>query len=35
MTFSTNLALPPGIGVWIPNMFFSVVAFFLVKNAQK
>ncbi|MBK8826361.1 MAG: LptF/LptG family permease [Saprospiraceae bacterium] len=35
MTFSTNLALPPGIGVWIPNMFFSVVAFFLVKKCTK
>jgi len=34
-TFSTNLSLPPGIGVWIPNMFFSVVAWYLVKTAQK
>lgn len=34
-TFSTNLSLPPGIGVWIPNMFFSIVAWYLVKTAQK
>ncbi len=34
-TFSTNMALPPGIGVWIPNFFFSIVAWYLVKTAQK
>ena len=34
-TFSTNLSLPPGLGVWIPNIFFSAVAWFLVRNAQK
>jgi len=34
-TFSTNLSLPPGLGVWIPNIFFSCVAWFLVRNAQK
>ncbi|MBK8349531.1 MAG: LptF/LptG family permease [Saprospiraceae bacterium] len=34
-TFSTNLSLPPGIGVWIPNIFFSIVAWYLVKTAQK
>jgi lipopolysaccharide export system permease protein len=34
-TFSTNLSLPPGIGVWIPNMFFSAIAWYLLKTAQK
>ena len=34
-TFSTNLNLPPGLGVWIPNIFFSAIAFYLVKTAQK
>ncbi|MBK8624621.1 MAG: LptF/LptG family permease [Saprospiraceae bacterium] len=34
-TFSTNLSLPPGIGVWIPNIFFSLVAIYLLKTAQK
>lgn len=34
-TFSTNLSLHPGIGVWIPNMLFSLVAIYLVKTAQK
>lgn len=34
-TFSTNLSLPPIIGVWIPNILFSIVAFWLVKTAQK
>ncbi|MFZ1751602.1 MAG: LptF/LptG family permease [Saprospiraceae bacterium] len=34
-TFSTNLSLPPGLGVWIPNIFFSLVAIYLVKTAQK
>ncbi|MBC7884299.1 MAG: LptF/LptG family permease, partial [Saprospiraceae bacterium] len=34
-TFSTNLSLPPLIGVWIPNIFFSFVAYYLLKTAQK
>jgi lipopolysaccharide export system permease protein len=34
-TFSTNLSLPPGIGVWIPNIVYSIIALILVKNAQK
>jgi lipopolysaccharide export system permease protein len=34
-TFSTNLNLAPGLGVWIPNIFFSIVAWYLVKTAQK
>lgn len=34
-TFSTNLNLAPQLGVWIPNIFFSIVAWYLVKTAQK
>ncbi len=34
-TFSTNMSLPPLIGVWIPNIIFSVIAAYLVKTAQK
>jgi lipopolysaccharide export system permease protein len=34
-TFSTNMALHPAVGVWIPNMFFSIVAWYMVKTAQK
>ncbi|MCZ2100669.1 MAG: LptF/LptG family permease [Chitinophagales bacterium] len=34
-TFSTNLSLPPLIGVWIPNIFFSIIAAYLIKTAQK
>jgi len=34
-TFSTNLNLPPGIGVWIPNILFSLIAIYLLRGAQK
>jgi len=34
-TFSTNLSLPPIIGVWIPNIFFAGVAWYLYRTAQK
>ncbi len=34
-TFSTNLNLSPLIGAWIPNIIFSIVAWYLVKTAQK
>ena len=35
MTFATNDNLPAVLGVWIPNIIFSFVAFFLIFNAQK
>ncbi len=35
ITFATNDSLPPALGVWIPNMIFGAVAFFLVQRAQK
>lgn len=34
-TFATNLSLHPLLGVWIPNILFSLVAFWLYKGAQK
>ena len=35
ITFATNKALAPILGVWIPNMVFAVVAAVLVMKAQK
>lgn len=34
-TFSTNGGLPPIIGVWIPNIIFSFLAFLMLLRAQK
>jgi len=34
-TFAINESLPSILGVWIPNIIFGLIAFFLVKNAQK
>ena len=34
-TFATNESLPAILGVWIPNIIFGCIAFYLVKNAQK
>lgn len=34
-TFSTNLSLHPMLGVWIPNIMFSIIAWYLIKTAQK
>lgn len=33
-TFSSNLSLPPLIGVWIPNIIFSIVAIRMLQKAQ-
>lgn len=35
ITFATNDAIPPLLGVWIPNIVFTSVAIYLVANAQK
>lgn len=35
MTFAINLNMAPILGVWIPNILFSIIAYYLVKNAQK
>lgn len=34
-TFVNNLNLSPGLGVWVPNIFFLIVAIYLVFRAQK
>ncbi len=34
-TFATNESLPPIIGVWFPNIVFSLIAVRLVSRAQK
>lgn len=34
-TFSTNMSLSPGLGIWIPNIVFSGIAVFLIFKAQK
>ncbi len=34
-TFATNESLPPIIGVWIPNILFGLIAFWLIQRAQK
>jgi lipopolysaccharide export system permease protein len=35
VTFAANQSLSAALGVWIPNIVFSVVAFYLVLRAQK
>lgn len=35
VTFVTNVGFQPLIGVWIPNIVFSVVAYYLYLKAQK
>jgi lipopolysaccharide export system permease protein len=34
-TFSTNANLPAVIGVWIPNIVYSLIAIYFYKKAQK
>lgn len=34
-TFSNNLSLSPGLGAWIPNIIFGLVAIYLLFKAQK
>ena len=34
-TFASSNAIPPLLGAWIPNIFFAIVAWFLLQNAQK
>lgn len=34
-TFVNNLSLPPALGVWLPNIIFSLVAIWLLYKAQK
>jgi lipopolysaccharide export system permease protein len=35
ITFVTNLGMSEGIGVWLPNIIFSFVSYFLYVKAQK
>ncbi len=35
ITFSTNASLPPVMGVWIPNVLYACLAFYLIKKAPK
>jgi len=35
MTFAINLDMPAMLGAWIPNIVFGVIAFFLIRGAQK
>lgn len=35
MTFTNSESMGPVIGVWLPNIIFSVVALFMVKMAQQ
>jgi len=35
MTFAINLNMPAMLGAWIPNIVFGVIAFFLIRGAQK
>lgn len=34
VTFASNLDLHPGLGVWLPNLIFSVIAYNLYRKAQ-
>ncbi len=34
VTFASNLDLHPGLGVWLPNIVFSIIAFYLYRKAQ-
>jgi lipopolysaccharide export system permease protein len=35
ITFSTNASLPPVLGVWIPNVLYAGLAFYLIRKAPK
>ncbi len=35
VTFSNNMSLSPLLGVWIPNIFFGILAIYLLTRAQK
>lgn len=35
ITFATNKSLSAWLGVWIPNLFFSVITIYLIARAQK
>jgi lipopolysaccharide export system permease protein len=35
ITFATNQTLSPLLGVWIPNIIFSIISYYLYQKAQK
>jgi lipopolysaccharide export system permease protein len=35
VTIATNMAFPPLLGIWIPNIMFSIIAFIIFRFAQK
>lgn len=35
VTFASNMNLHPSLGVWIPNIIFSLIAYYLYLKAQK
>jgi lipopolysaccharide export system permease protein len=35
LTFSTNLNMPPMLAMWMPNIIFGILAWYLAKKAQK
>jgi len=35
ITFANNDVISPMVGVWLPNFIFTIVAIYLVRNAQK
>lgn len=35
LTFTNNQSISPILGVWIPNILFSIVAWYLLRKAQK
>jgi lipopolysaccharide export system permease protein len=35
VTFASNLSMPAGLGVWLPNIAFSLIAYYLYTKAQK
>ncbi len=35
LTFSTNLHLDPMLSMWLPNLLFGTLAFFLIRRAQQ
>lgn len=34
-TFANNLSFAPFLGVWLPNILFGILAFYLLRKAQK
>lgn len=35
ITFATSEAIPPTLGVWLPNIIFGTIAIYLISRAQK